>query len=77
MSILVMTTSTGTFNARAIPRCSLHAELSVLFQIYKVVGAILAHADQPIVGGDHEKTVIRAAAKQSKHSSAKIPLMAS
>jgi hypothetical protein len=24
MSILVMTTMTGTFNARAMPRCSLH-----------------------------------------------------
>lgn len=40
-----------------------------------LVGSLLAHADEAVVRGDHQKTVIRTAAEQAKHSGAKISLM--
>lgn len=53
MSILVITTITGTFNARAIPRCSLSIQLAP--QLVRLeMSPLLAHANQPIVRGDHQ-----------------------
>ena len=52
MSILVMTTMTGTLSARAIPRCSLQIVKSDA--TFPDSGFLLAHADQTIVGSHHE-----------------------
>ena len=73
MSILVITTMIGTFSAKAIPRCSLCEELRDIPTAEK--GDPLAHTDQAIVGCDHQKAVIRAAAKQPKDCGPKVFLV--
>ena len=67
MSILVMTTMTGTLSARAIPRCSLQIVKSDA--TFPDSGFLLAHADQTIVGSHHEQAVVGTAAQQTKDSS--------
>lgn len=53
MSILVITTMTGTFNARAMPRCSLSIKLAP--QLVGIeISSLLAHANQPIVCCYHQ-----------------------
>lgn len=61
MSILVMTTITGTFRARAIPRCSL-ISLSVRSMSLGQVADILAHANETIIGSYHKQAIIGATA---------------
>jgi hypothetical protein len=60
-----------------LSRGALYTKLLVPVHMHVIIGAVLAHANQPIISGDHEKAVIRATAKQSKDSGAKISLMAS
>jgi hypothetical protein len=67
MSILVMTTMTGTLSARAMPRCSLRiVSVDTAFPSFKL---LLAHADQAIVGSYHKQAVVGTAAQQTKDSS--------
>jgi len=53
MSILVMQTMTGTFNARAIPRCSLFTSVSDYRPSDQDQLNVLAHTNQSVVGSDH------------------------
>jgi len=53
MSIFVMQTMTGTFNASAIPRCSLSTSLVTVDRLNRTNMHILAHTDQTVVGSDH------------------------
>lgn len=73
MSILVITTITGTFNARAIPKCSL-GEVRYLVG-YTSALSLLAHSHQTIISSDHQQTVVGLAAQHSKYSGAKVSLM--
>ena len=61
MSILVMTTMTGTFRARAIPRCSL-ISLSVRSLLLRKLANILAHANEAIISSYHKQAIVGAAA---------------
>jgi hypothetical protein len=69
MSILVMTTMTGTFNARAIPRCSLHV-VSYAKSPGQNVVCLLAHAHQAVVCSDHQQAVVGLTGQKTKDSSA-------
>lgn len=57
MSILVMTTMTGTLRARAIPRCSL-SRVSMVDRGVYAEGGSLRHANQTVVCCYHEQTVV-------------------
>ena len=72
MSILVMTTMTGTFSARAMPRCSLD---NVKDWMGWEDDDSLAHTDQTIVRRHHQQTVVWLAAQQAEDSGSEIPLM--
>ncbi len=61
MSILVITTITGTFRARAMPRCSL-VLCQPLHSPQKRLSSVLAHADETVICGDHEQAVVGTAA---------------
>ena len=75
MSILVITTITGTFRARAIPKCSLCSGKSLF--VFEIRNTILAHSNETIVCGDHQKAVVGAAAQQSKDRGPKITFVTS
>lgn len=63
MSILVITTITGTLRARAIPKCSLCSGKSSVCILGRKI-FILAHSNETVICCDHEKAVIRAATQQ-------------
>ena len=65
ISILVITTITGTFRAKAMPKCSLNLSKSLLFTL-RGECCILAHPNEAIICSDHEKAVIWAATQQPK-----------
>jgi hypothetical protein len=69
MSILVMTTMTGTFSARAIPRCSLYVVNYIKSPGQNMVYS-LAHAHQAIVCSDHQQAVVGLTGQKTKDSSA-------
>ena len=75
MSILVMTTMTGTLSARAMPRCSLD-EVSHDVFLSRPALYVLAHTDHPVVRSHHEETVVRLTGKQAEDGSAQVPLVA-
>ena len=53
MSILVITTMTGTLSASAIPKCSLSRAISSGKAGWRAA-CVLAHANKTIVGSNHE-----------------------
>ena len=79
MSILVMTTMTGTFRARAMPRCSLVCVRPISGEagIIALRRDLLAHTNQAIVCRYHEEAIIWAAAKEAKDCGSKVALVTS